>query len=78
VCRPVELTDGKGGGMGLGRSQIMRRRESLANYKSFNTICSVSRKDLDYWFNVLDEMLSVMQPWIRDIEKMPSHAQYSI
>ncbi len=32
VCRPVELINWREGrGMGMGRSQIMRRRESLAN-----------------------------------------------
>ncbi len=35
---PVELTDGKGRERGWGRIQIKRRREGLANYKSFNTL----------------------------------------
>jgi hypothetical protein len=34
---PIELTDGRG--KRRTRSQIMRRRESLVLYKSFNTLC---------------------------------------
>ncbi len=52
VGQPVELIDVKRGGGGIGESQIIRRRESLVNYKSFNTLCSASRKDLDYWLSV--------------------------
>jgi hypothetical protein len=36
---PVELTDGRGG-RGWGRSQTIRRRESLVLYNSFITLCS--------------------------------------
>ncbi len=37
---PVEPTHWGGGGMWWGRSQIIRRRESLVLYKSFNTLCT--------------------------------------
>ncbi len=36
---PVELTDGGVGGSGRGRSQIIRRRENLVLYDTFNTLC---------------------------------------
>ncbi len=35
---PVQLTEGKGGVGGCGRSQIIRPRESLALHKTFNTL----------------------------------------
>jgi hypothetical protein len=34
----VELTDGKGRGKEWRRSPVIRRRESLVLYKSFNTL----------------------------------------
>ncbi len=37
---PFELTDGKGGRRGWGRSRSHRRRESLVLYKLFNTLWS--------------------------------------
>jgi hypothetical protein len=36
----VELTEMGGGGWGRGRNQIIRGRESLVVYKSFNTLCT--------------------------------------
>jgi hypothetical protein len=37
----LELTDGNEGARRWGRSQSIRRRESIVLYKSFNTLCHI-------------------------------------
>jgi hypothetical protein len=41
LMSPFELIDRRGGKGWWGRSQIIRQRESLVLYKSFNFLCSV-------------------------------------
>ncbi len=47
---PVQLTDGRV--ERVGRSQIIRRRESLVIYKSFNTLCYCPRKNVQNVFEL--------------------------
>jgi hypothetical protein len=47
VCRRSSLLTGEGG-RGWGRSQIIRRRESLVLYKSFNTLRSQALPDISF------------------------------
>jgi hypothetical protein len=37
---PVKLTDGRKGGRGRATRQIILRRENMALYESFNTLCN--------------------------------------